>query len=109
MQCVNINYLLSAHSYRGGLDVAGDQTGEQSVYTEYKGREIMFHVSTLLPFDETDTQHVRMYSLLENYEREREGGREGGRTLKGNIYVQSHLNSIYTRSSISDNESIEIL
>ena len=45
-------------SYRGGLDVVGDQTGEESVYTVYKGREIMFHVSTLLPFDEQDTQHV---------------------------------------------------
>ena len=44
--------------YRGGLDVAGDQTGEHSVYTEYKGREIMFHVSTLLPFDEQDSQQV---------------------------------------------------
>ena len=46
-------------SYRGGLDVIGDQTGEHSVYTEYKGRQIMYHVSTLLPFDEQDQQHVR--------------------------------------------------
>ena len=38
--------------------MVGDQTGEESVYTVYKGREIMFHVSTLLPFDEQDTQHV---------------------------------------------------
>jgi hypothetical protein len=47
------------NGYRGGLDVVGDQTGEESVYTVYKGREIMFHVSTLLPFDEQDTQHVQ--------------------------------------------------
>lgn len=50
--------------YRGGLDVIGDQTGEHSVYTEYKGREVMFHVSTLLPFDEQDPQHVCMTSLI---------------------------------------------
>ena len=52
----DISFLFT--SYRGGLDVVGDQTGEESVYTVYKGREIMFHVSTLLPFDEQDTQHV---------------------------------------------------
>ena len=53
------------HRYRGGLDVVSDQTGENSVYTRYKGREIMFHVSTLLPFDESDPQHVciRLYVL----------------------------------------------
>jgi len=45
--------------YRGGLDVCNDQTGETSVYTEYKDRQIMFHVSTFLPVDLTDTQHVQ--------------------------------------------------
>ena len=44
--------------YRGGLDVTNNQTGETSVYTEYKDRKIMFHVSTLLPHDSGDTQHV---------------------------------------------------
>ena len=36
-----------------------DQTGEYSVYSEYKDRQIMFHVSTLLPLDASDSQHVR--------------------------------------------------
>lgn len=45
--------------YRGGLDVANNQTGEHSVYTEFKDRKIMFHVSTLLPHDQGDTQYVR--------------------------------------------------
>ncbi|XP_064384734.1 rap1 GTPase-activating protein 1-like isoform X3 [Halichondria panicea] len=45
--------------YRGGLDVNNDQTGEQSVHTVYKDREIMFHVSTLLPHDDSDPQHVQ--------------------------------------------------
>lgn len=44
--------------YRGGLDVSNNQTGEHSFYTEYKDRKIMFHVSTLLPCDQGDTQHV---------------------------------------------------
>ena len=35
-----------------------DQTGEYSVYSEYKDRQIMFHVSTLLPLDASDSQHV---------------------------------------------------
>ena len=44
--------------------MVGDQTGEHSVYTEYKGRQIMFHVSTLLPFDEQDSQQVRMVRIV---------------------------------------------
>jgi len=35
-----------------------DKTGEFSVYTTYCGYEIMFHVSTLLPHSEVDTQQV---------------------------------------------------
>ena len=50
--------------YRGGLDVANNQTGETSVYTEYKDRKIMFHVSTLLPHDSGDTQHVSSKSII---------------------------------------------
>lgn len=45
--------------YRGGLDVTNNQTGETSIYTEFKDRKIMFHVSTLLPHDQGDTQYVR--------------------------------------------------
>ena len=44
--------------YRGGLDNCNNQTGESSVYTEFKGQEIMFHVSTMLPYDVTDRQQV---------------------------------------------------
>ncbi|XP_053334276.1 rap1 GTPase-activating protein 2b isoform X1 [Clarias gariepinus] len=45
--------------FRGGLDVCNGQTGSQSVYTEFKGQELMFHVSTKLPFTEGDTQQVQ--------------------------------------------------
>ncbi len=48
--------------YRGGLDNCHNQTGENSVYTEYDGQEIMFHVSTLLPFDPSDKQQVYYYT-----------------------------------------------
>ncbi|XP_035753137.1 rap1 GTPase-activating protein 2, partial [Egretta garzetta] len=50
--------------FRGGLDVSHGQTGAESVYTVFRDREIMFHVSTKLPFTEGDTQQVRGTSFL---------------------------------------------
>lgn len=44
--------------YSGGLDVANDSTGQYSYYTKFRGFEIMFHVSTLLPHLEGDEQQV---------------------------------------------------
>ena len=46
--------------FRGGLDIGSDQTGEESVYTSFKDREIMFHVSTLLPYDPLDSLQVSL-------------------------------------------------
>lgn len=37
---------------------AGDMTGKYSIYTLYEGHEIMFHVSTLLPFSRDNRQQV---------------------------------------------------
>ncbi|KAI4556002.1 hypothetical protein MJT46_014625, partial [Ovis ammon polii x Ovis aries] len=45
--------------FRGGLDVTHGQTGVESVYTVFRDREIMFHVSTKLPFTEGDTQQLQ--------------------------------------------------
>uniref|UniRef100_A0A7M4ENV2 RAP1 GTPase activating protein 2 n=1 Tax=Crocodylus porosus TaxID=8502 RepID=A0A7M4ENV2_CROPO len=45
--------------FRGGLDVTHGQTGAESVYTVFRDREIMFHVSTKLPFTEGDTQQLQ--------------------------------------------------
>jgi RAP1 GTPase activating protein 1 len=45
--------------YRGGLDIQFGQTGEESVYETFKDREIMFHVSTLLPYTENDSQQLQ--------------------------------------------------
>ena len=45
--------------YRGGLDVHNNMTGSESVYTLFEDHQIMFHVSTLLPYTQEDTQQVR--------------------------------------------------
>ncbi|XP_009947917.1 PREDICTED: rap1 GTPase-activating protein 1, partial [Leptosomus discolor] len=45
--------------FRGGLDVTRGQTGSESVYTNFRGKEIMFHVSTKLPFTEGDSQQLQ--------------------------------------------------
>lgn len=47
-----------ACSFRGGLDVTHGQTGIESVYCNYRNKEVMFHVSTKLPYTEGDTQQV---------------------------------------------------
>ena len=52
--------MYSLCSFRGGLDTANDQTGEYSYYTTHKDKEIMFHVSTLLPYNATDSQQVSL-------------------------------------------------
>ncbi|XP_067228088.1 rap1 GTPase-activating protein 1 isoform X3 [Chanodichthys erythropterus] len=45
--------------FRGGLDVTHGQTGSESVYHNFHNKEIMFHVSTKLPFTEGDTQQLQ--------------------------------------------------
>ncbi|XP_037345909.2 rap1 GTPase-activating protein 1 isoform X2 [Pungitius pungitius] len=45
--------------FRGGLDVAHGQTGTESVYTTFHNKEIMFHVSTKLPYTEGDSQQLQ--------------------------------------------------
>ncbi|KAG8239268.1 hypothetical protein J437_LFUL018513, partial [Ladona fulva] len=45
--------------YRGGLDTQHGQTGEEAVYEVFKDREIMFHVSTLLPYTDNDPQQLQ--------------------------------------------------
>ncbi|XP_059186139.1 rap1 GTPase-activating protein 1 isoform X1 [Centropristis striata] len=45
--------------FRGGLDVTHGQTGIESVYTSFHNKEIMFHVSTKLPYTEGDSQQLQ--------------------------------------------------
>ncbi|KAL6048501.1 GTPase-activating Rap/Ran-GAP domain-like protein 3 [Balamuthia mandrillaris] len=39
--------------FAGGLDVRRNTTGNSSIYNSWQGNEVMFHVSTMLPFDPT--------------------------------------------------------
>ena len=45
--------------FRAGLDTVSGQTGEFAVYERCcRGKEVMFHVSTLLPFSGSDAQQL---------------------------------------------------
>ncbi|XP_060056861.1 rap1 GTPase-activating protein 1 isoform X7 [Erinaceus europaeus] len=45
--------------FRGGLDVTHGQTGTESVYCNFRNKEVMFHVSTKLPYTEGDAQQLQ--------------------------------------------------
>ncbi|XP_026482262.1 uncharacterized protein LOC113389444 [Ctenocephalides felis] len=45
--------------YKGGLDTVHDLTGLYSVYTNWRNIEIMFHVSTHLPYERHDPQKLQ--------------------------------------------------
>ncbi|XP_022694025.1 signal-induced proliferation-associated 1-like protein 2 [Varroa jacobsoni] len=44
--------------YKGGLDCKTDTTGTQSVYNTFEDCEVMFHVSTLLPYTPANRQQI---------------------------------------------------
>jgi len=46
------------NNFRGGLDVKTGSTGEESVFTEWNGYKLMFHVSTMLPFSANNPQQL---------------------------------------------------
>jgi Rap/ran-GAP len=52
--------------FRGGLDVKQDSTGTHSVYTQFFTFEIMYHVSTLLPWNPADVQQLERKRHLGN-------------------------------------------
>ena len=45
--------------YRGGLDIQNGHTGDVAIYDVFQDREIMFHVSTLLPYTNGDSQQLQ--------------------------------------------------
>lgn len=45
-------------NFTGGLDICNSYSGKHSYYTKLQNYEIMFHVSTLLPYSEGDEQQV---------------------------------------------------
>lgn len=52
--------------FRGGLDVKTGTTGTYSVWTEYLGHQIMFHVSVLLPYSCDNAQQLERKRHLGN-------------------------------------------
>ena len=46
--------------YRGGLDVHNNMTGNEAIYTLFEDHQVMFHVSTLLPYTKDDKQQVNL-------------------------------------------------
>jgi len=80
-------------NYRAGLDVKAGSTGTHSVYTKFKTYEVMYHVSTLLPFSDVNTQQL---------ERKRHIGndivvivfKEGDQTYDPNC-IKSEFNHIF--------------
>jgi RAP1 GTPase activating protein 1 len=53
------HYAIGFDKYKGGLDTVHDLTGLYSVYSNWRGIEIMFHVSTQLPYEKHDPQKVK--------------------------------------------------
>ena len=58
MQQVTTVSYFSIFEYTFNVLYLGNSTGERSVYTAYKGFEIMFHVATMLPYNPHDEQQV---------------------------------------------------
>ncbi|KAF2070071.1 hypothetical protein CYY_008609 [Polysphondylium violaceum] len=52
--------------YSAGLDVRNNTTGTHSLYTDYHGNEVMFHVSTMLPFSPADHQQIERKRQIGN-------------------------------------------
>ena len=52
--------------YRGGLDNKTDTSGTHSIYNTYNDCEVMFHVSTLLPFTPNNKQQLLRKSRIGN-------------------------------------------
>ena len=60
MQLLGQVITLSDHQgYRGGLDTKHGQTGQHALYETFRGCEVIFHVSTLLPYVESDPQQLQ--------------------------------------------------
>eukprot|EP01113_Clastostelium_recurvatum_P028321 TRINITY_DN3427_c0_g1_i4.p1 TRINITY_DN3427_c0_g1~~TRINITY_DN3427_c0_g1_i4.p1 ORF type:complete len:606 (+),score=211.67 TRINITY_DN3427_c0_g1_i4:79-1896(+) len=58
--------LLGWPNYRAGLDVKYGSTGPASVYTNFREFELMYHVSTLLPYNPVEAQQVERKRHLGN-------------------------------------------
>jgi hypothetical protein len=57
--------LKDCSKYTGGLNIDGHD-GETTLHTTFRGIQIAFHVSTLIPHSATDTQQIRRKRHLGN-------------------------------------------
>lgn len=94
--------------FAGGLDTRKGATGTTSVYTQHEGFEIMFHVSTMLPFFPADKQQL---------ERKRHLGNDvvvivfldGSSSCFSPLWLASHFNHVFfviEKSSSSDSQTL---
>ncbi|GAM28135.1 hypothetical protein SAMD00019534_113110 [Acytostelium subglobosum LB1] len=58
--------LVGFSGYNGGLDTVHGNSGSHSVYTKHNDVEIMFHVSTMLPFYPNDPKQIERKKHLGN-------------------------------------------
>ena len=63
-EAILVFFVLGFDRYKGGLDTVHDLTGLYSMFTRWRGIEVMFHVSTHLHNEPNDHQKVDfMYEL----------------------------------------------
>ncbi|ERL87527.1 hypothetical protein D910_04918 [Dendroctonus ponderosae] len=105
--------------YRGGLDtkgktcssrLPGDMTGKYSVYTVYEGHEIMFHVSTLLPYSRDNRQQVERKRHIGNdivnivfIDMEEDDQNETAHAQFNPTCIKSQFTHIFAAVSVSSN------
>jgi hypothetical protein len=67
LECIGDRVRLKGFKgFRGGLDVREDTTGTESVVAKFRDMDIMFHVSTLLPYSTTNKQQISRKSHIGN-------------------------------------------
>ncbi|EGG22349.1 pleckstrin domain-containing protein [Cavenderia fasciculata] len=99
--------LMGWQHYSAGLDVRNNSTGTHSLYTDYQGNEVMFHVSTMLPFDtRADSQQI---------ERKRQIGNDicvvvfnQGKDIYNPNIITSQFNHIVIVVTVIDSETYQV-
>eukprot|EP00158_Paraphelidium_tribonemae_P005671 Partr_v1_DN27456_c0_g1_i2_m71606 putative GTPase activating protein len=67
MDCIGDRVQLKGFKgYRGGLDTKEDMTGTHSYSGFYRGMNVMFHVSTMLPYSEQNKQQIQRKAHIGN-------------------------------------------
>lgn len=61
----HLNTFLCMRNSRFIVSPSADSTGTHSLYTTYKDYEIMFHVSTMLPYTPNNKQQVCYVFMLQ--------------------------------------------